>query len=76
VCKATTCLVIFNRNKDKFFSRYITLDETWLLHNTSESNRQLAEWTEGDEPNLKREKTQRSAGKLMASVFWDAHGIT
>jgi hypothetical protein len=51
------------------------MDVTWLLHNTSEFNRQSVEWTERDEPNSKRGKTQRSAGKVMASVFWDARGI-
>jgi hypothetical protein len=64
-------LAIFN----EFLRRYITLDESWLLHYTLESNRQSAEWTERDEPNLKRGKTQRSVGKVMASVFWDARGI-
>jgi [histone H3]-lysine36 N-dimethyltransferase SETMAR len=38
-------------------------------------HRQSAEWTERDEPNPKRGKTQRSAAKVMASVFWDARGI-
>jgi hypothetical protein len=51
------------------------MDVTWLLHNTPESNRQSAEWTECGEPNQKREKTQRSAGKVMTSVFRDARGI-
>jgi hypothetical protein len=69
------CSAIFNRNKDEFFHLYITIDETWLLHYTPKSNRQSAEWTERNEPNPKREKTQRSAGKVMASVFWDARGI-
>jgi [histone H3]-lysine36 N-dimethyltransferase SETMAR len=66
------CLAIFNRNKDEFFRRYITMDVIWLLQNTPESNRQSAEWIERDEPNPKREKMQRSAGKVMVSVFWDA----
>jgi hypothetical protein len=35
------CLAILNRNKDDFFRRYITMD-TWLLHNTPESNQQSA----------------------------------
>jgi hypothetical protein len=52
------CLAIFNRKKDEFFSRYITIDVIWLLHNTPQS----AEWTERDEPNMMRGKTQRSAG--------------
>jgi hypothetical protein len=34
------CLAIFNRNKDEFFRGYITMDVTWLLQNTPESNRQ------------------------------------
>jgi hypothetical protein len=51
-------LAKFNRNKDEFFRRSITIDVTWLPHNTPES----AKWTERDEPNSKRGKTQRSAG--------------
>jgi hypothetical protein len=43
-------LAIFNRYKAEFFRRYITMDETWLLHYTPESNRQSAEWNERDEP--------------------------
>jgi hypothetical protein len=46
-----------------------------MLHNTPECNRQSAERTECDEPNPKLDNTQRSAGKVMASVFWDARGI-
>jgi hypothetical protein len=37
------CLAIFNRKKDEFFRRYITMDEIWLLHYTLESIRQSAE---------------------------------
>jgi hypothetical protein len=55
------CLAIFNRNKVEFFRRCITMDVTWLLDKTSEFNRQLAEWTERDEPNPKRGETQQSA---------------
>jgi [histone H3]-lysine36 N-dimethyltransferase SETMAR len=51
------------------------MDVTWLLHNTPDSNRQSAEWTERDELNSKHGKTQWSAGKVMASVFWEVRGI-
>ncbi|GFV36022.1 mariner Mos1 transposase [Trichonephila clavipes] len=51
------------------------MDETWLHHFTPESNRQSAEWTARDEPTPKRGKTQKSAGKVMTSAFWDTHGI-
>jgi hypothetical protein len=46
------------------------MDVTWLLHNTLESNRQSAEWTERDDPNPKRGKTQRSAGISIAGCTW------
>ena len=69
------CLALFNRNKSEFLRRYVTMDETWLHHYTPESNRQSASWTASDEPRPQRPKTQQSAGKVMASVFWDAHGI-
>lgn len=55
--------------------RYVTMDETWLHHYTPESNRQSAQWTATGEPAPKRGKTQKSAGKVTVSVFWDAHGI-
>jgi hypothetical protein len=64
------CLAIFNRNKDEFFRRYDKMDETMLLHNTLESNRQSAECTERDEPNPKRGKTQRSAGVSIMGCAW------
>ena len=34
-----------------------------------------AEWKGEGESRPKRPKTQYSAGKVMASVFWDMHGI-
>ena len=69
------CLKIFNRNKADFLRRYVTMDETWIHHYTPESKRSSAEWVEAGESIPKRPKTQQSAGKIMASVFWDAHGI-
>ncbi|XP_054729345.1 histone-lysine N-methyltransferase SETMAR-like [Anastrepha obliqua] len=66
---------MFTRKKSEFLHRYITMDETWIHHFTPESNRQSAEWHAAGESRPKRPKTQQSAGKIMASVFWDAHGI-
>lgn len=69
------CLEIFKRDKKDFLRRYVTMDETWIHHYTPESKRQSSEWTGPGESRPKRAKTQQSAGKIMASVFWDAHGI-
>uniref|UniRef100_A0A0K2UW34 Histonelysine Nmethyltransferase SETMARlike [Hydra vulgaris] n=1 Tax=Lepeophtheirus salmonis TaxID=72036 RepID=A0A0K2UW34_LEPSM len=60
-------------NKPEFLRRFVTMDETWLHHFTPKSNRRSFEWTAHDEPAPKREKMQQSAGKVMVSVFWDAH---
>ena len=69
------CLALFTKNKKEFLRRYVTMDETWIHHYTPESNRQSAEWKTAGESRPKRPKTQQSAGKVMASIFWDAHGI-
>ena len=39
------------------------------------TKRSSAAWTAVGENRPKRPKTQQWAGKIMASVFWDAHGI-
>ena len=37
--------------------------------------RGLKQWVKPGESVLKRPRTQHSAGKVMASVFWDTHGV-
>ena len=51
------------------------MNETWIHDFTPESTRASGEWRGEGESRLKRPKTQQSAGKVMASVFWDMHGI-
>ena len=51
------------------------MDETWIHHFTPESNQQSAEWTAAGESRPKGPKTQASAGKVWASIFWDVQGI-
>ena len=65
----------FQRDKKNFFMRCVAVNETWIHHYTPESNQQSAEWAAKSENCPKGPKTQMSAGKVMASVFWDAQGI-
>ena len=51
------------------------MDEAWIHHYTPETKRSSAEWTAAGESRPKRPKTQQWDGKVMASVFWNAHGI-
>lgn len=68
-------LSMFNRNPKDFVRRFITMDETWIHYYTPESMQQSKQWVSPGETAPKRPKTQQWAGKVMASVFWDARGI-
>jgi len=66
---------MFRSNKAEFLRRFITMDETWVHHFTPETKEQSKQWTEKGESAPNKAKTVPSAGKIMASVFWDACGI-
>ena len=66
---------LFQRGQKDFMRRYLTMDESWIRHYTPETKRSSAEWTAAGKSRPERPKTQQWAGKVMASVFWDAHGI-
>ena len=51
------------------------MDETWIHHYTPESKQQSKQWTEACCSVPKKTRSVPSAGKVMASVFWDAEGI-
>ncbi|KAG5320457.1 SETMR methyltransferase, partial [Pseudoatta argentina] len=59
-------LKMFQRNPDEFLRRFITVDETWIHYFTPETKEQSKQWTS---PALKKAKTVKSAGKMMATVF-------
>jgi hypothetical protein len=69
------CLERFNKNRTDLVRRFITMDETWIHHYTPESKQQSKQWTEAGCSAPKKISSDQSAGKLMASVFWDAEGI-
>ena len=66
---------MLQRNQTKFLRRFMIIRETWIHYYTLESNKQYAECLQAGESRPQRPKTQRSAGKVMVSIFWDAHGI-
>ena len=53
----------------------MTADETWIHHYTSESKQQAKQWVGAGGTVSKRARTQQSARKVMASVFWDSSNI-
>ena len=68
------CLTLFKRNPEEFLRRFVTVDETWIHWYTPETKEQSKQWTSPGERGLK-EKTVLSAGKVMATVFWDSQGV-
>lgn len=70
------CLDIFQRNPNEFLDRYITVNEIWLDHFTLKSTEQQSKQRSSiGERASKRTNTQQSANKIMATIFWDAHGV-
>lgn len=69
------CLALFQRNPKEFLRRFVTVDETWIHWYTPETKEQSKQWTARNEPAPKKAKTVPSAGKVMATVFWDSQGI-
>ena len=51
------------------------MDETWIHHYTLESREGSKQWVKRCESAPMCPKTQQLAGKVVASVFWDAHGV-
>ncbi|XP_026314672.1 histone-lysine N-methyltransferase SETMAR-like [Hyposmocoma kahamanoa] len=69
------CLELYEADPLEFIERFVTMDETWVHHNTPETKEQSKQWKRVGSPTPKKAKVILSAGKVMASVFWDAKGI-
>ena len=53
----------------------MTVEETWVHYYEPENKAQSLQWVGPGSPRPKKLKTQPSAGKVMATVFWDAKGV-
>ena len=53
----------------------MTVDETWVHYYEPENKAQSCQWVGSGSPRPKKFRTQPSAGKVMATVFWDAKGV-
>ena len=65
----------FRSKEDDFLSRLVTVDETWVHFYKPENKSQSHLSVGPGSPRPKKFKTQPSAGKVMATVFWDAQGV-
>jgi len=67
-------LEFFRRDPNDFLSRLLTVDETWLYHYDQETKQHSMEWRHSGSPRPKF-RVQKSARKVLASIFWDKDGI-
>ena len=74
VSVCSTLLKCF-RSKDDVLLRLVTVDETWVHYYEPENKAQSRQWVGPGSPRPKKFKMQPSAGKVMATVFWDAIGV-
>ena len=65
----------FRSKEDDFLSRLVTVAETWVHYYEPEKKAQNRQSVGPVSPRPKKFKTQHSAGKMMATVFWDAQGV-
>ena len=75
--RASVCSALLKgfRSKDDFLLCVVTVDETWVHYYEPENIAQSRQWVGSGSPRPKKFKTQPSAGKVMATVFWESKGV-
>lgn len=68
-------LKLYHEFGDSLLDRIVTGDETWIYYYTPENRRQSQQWKHKDSPRVMKYKTCNSSLKVMATVFWDRHGL-
>jgi len=51
------------------------MDETWLYRYDPETKQQSMQWRHSGSPRPKKFPVQKSAAKVIASIFWDQDGV-
>jgi len=51
------------------------MDETWLYHYDPDTKQESMEWRHSGSPHPKKFRVQKSAGGVLASIFWDLDSI-
>lgn len=68
-------LELLHMDPDDFYQRLVTGDETWVYHKDPESKMESMQWKHRTSPTPKKFRVEKSAGKVMATVFWDKDGL-
>lgn len=68
-------LAFHGTTEEEFLDSIVTGDETWVHYTTPETKEQSKQWKHPSSPRAKKFKQILSAGKIMATVFWDRKGV-
>lgn len=68
-------LTRFEHDFDDFKRRVVTGDETWLHCWDPDTKQESMQWKHAGSPAPLKARTQPSAGKVMATIFWDTEGV-
>ena len=63
------------REGEEFLRRIVTGDEVWLHFYDPETKQQSSVWKTADEKTPVKPRATKSAGKVMAVIFFDSEGI-
>lgn len=65
----------FDHDREDFYSRLVTGDETWIYQYDPESKIQSKQWLPKGSSGPIKFKAERSMKKVMATIFWDSEGV-
>ena len=62
-------------DSEDFHRRLVTENETWIYQYDPESKIQSKEWLPRGSSGPRKFRAERSAAKVLATVFWDSEGV-
>ena len=68
-------LSLYEENMETFCSRIVTGDKIWVHYGDPIAKQESVQWKHKTSPAPVKFCVQLSAGKVIATVFWDCHGI-
>ena len=68
-------IAMFEADGGEFLQIIVTVDEAWARHYQPGMKIQSKQWKHPDSPMPKKARKVKSAGKVMATVPWDAGGV-
>ena len=68
-------LALIKADKELFFDKLVTMDETWVLHYNLTSKLHDRDWLKPGQKPSKRPKLTQTTKKVQLSIWWDKQGL-